>query len=193
MRCTVWAQNLCFSCNERVFLQEARRCETEQDTNGKTVTWLLLQTVHHRIQHFTVDSILEGQRGKKEKWGKKHWKGEHLDLPEIPPTATTQDAHRPNTLHRDALLVLSRNGVEVCSLRYNGVSVSLTQQLCSSGTCTESGGNWDHLFPHMKMLRAWPLGEQTQPWGSCLLQMLGANAPLQIRAMLCRQGSIREG
>lgn len=30
---------------------------------------------------------------------KKHWKWEHLDLPEIPPTARTQDAHRPQAKH----------------------------------------------------------------------------------------------
>jgi len=70
---------------------------------------------------------------------------------------------RPNTLHRGAWLALSRNGVEACSLHYNEVKVPFTQQLCSSSACTKSRGNWDHLLPYMKMLRARPLGGKAQP------------------------------
>lgn len=57
---------------------------------------------------------------------------------------------RPNALHGGVWLVLSRNSVQVCSLNYNGVKVPFLQQLCSTGACTESRGNWDHLLPCMR-------------------------------------------
>lgn len=116
---------------------------------GKQV--LLWQIVHHCIQHFTVDSILEGggwEQGKKSTENENIWTS--LKSHPLQGHKMLTDP-RPNPLQRGASLVLSRNSVEISSLPYNRVKVPLTQQLCRSNSCTESGRNWDHLLPHMKM------------------------------------------
>lgn len=141
--------NLCFSCNKRTFLKEAGWCKTEQDTDGKTGTSVANCTSLHSTLHC-------GQHPRR-RWvgtGKKSTENENIwtSLKSHPLQGHKMLTDpRPNPLQRGASLVLSRNSVEISSLPYNRVKVPLTQQLCRSNSCTESGRNWDHLLPHMKM------------------------------------------
>lgn len=168
------------SCNERVFLQESQKCKIQHDTNEKIGTQLLWQKLY-----ITSFNIYCGQhprrcRGGKEKQGKKNHctclRSCSLQGPKI-----LRDL-RANTLHRSTLLVLWKFALSII--------MGWKSPLFSNST--ESGANWDHLLPWMKMLRASSFRGKPQPWGSCLLQTLGPSASLWTWPMLQRQGSPRQ-
>lgn len=127
-------------------------CKKQSDANTRKTLmgkhmWLLWQIIHHCIQHFTVGSTLEGGKAKSlkkkggEKWGKKVLKMRTFWLSWNPThRKDSRCSWTPGQTHSwAALLVLSRNSAEVCSLHYSGVKVPLTQQLRRS-----SEGNWSH-------------------------------------------------